>query len=362
MNENYGNNNFGYDGYTEEPDYYTLYTEQKTREARGVFSRCHLALFLYLLIPSVLVTVAEIIMISILGVDGTSKLLSDNMYLTWILGFAPSYLIGFPILYLLVRNVRTAPIKKSKMRISEFFVLFLIAEAVMTIGSLIGQSFNNFISAITGKEVVDYTSNLIAGSSIWLIIPVVVILAPIVEELIFRKLFMDRFSRYGNGIAIVVSALGFALFHGNFYQFFYALGLGMILGYVYAKTRNVIYPIVMHSIINFLGSVATLPVVERMDGFYEALEKIADGIEVDMARFLQDAMIIGSYTILQYAMLGAGIALLINYIKKRKFKLSGSWEFQIAKERRSNVLFVNAGTIAFFALSVTQILYTIIFL
>lgn len=353
------NNGFGYDA-SGEPDYYTLYQEQKTKEARGVFSRCHLSLFLYLLIPSALVFIAELALIAVLGVEGYDAFMTEHSYISVIFGFAPSYLIGFPILYLLTRKMKTAPMTKRKMPISEFLALFLIAELAMTVGSLIGEAFNGFISTIIQKEVIDYTSELIATSSPWLILPIAVVVGPIIEELIFRKIFFDRFARFGYGISIVVTAFAFALFHCNFYQFFYAFFLGLILGYVYARTRNVIYPMIMHMLVNFLGTVATLPVIGREAEFTKQLEDIMNGLEVDMASFIENAMIVGSYSVIMYALLGGGIAMLITYIKKRKFKIPGAWEYQIPKERRSNVVFVNPGTIMFFALAISLVLYSII--
>jgi membrane protease YdiL (CAAX protease family) len=42
--------------------------------------------------------------------------------------------------------------------------------------------------------------------------------------------------------------------HGNLSQFFYAFGLGLLLGYVYARTGKLRYSIGLHMIINFMGS------------------------------------------------------------------------------------------------------------
>ena len=45
----------------------------------------------------------------------------------------------------------------------------------------------------------------------------------------FRKLLIDRIVPFGQRVAVVVSGLAFGLFHGNFYQFFYAFSLGAVL-------------------------------------------------------------------------------------------------------------------------------------
>ena len=57
----------------------------------------------------------------------------------------------------------------------------------------------------------------------------------------------------------------FALFHLNLFQFFYAFGLGLMFGYVYMRTSQLRYSIVMHMIINFNGSVLAPWVLSQVD-------------------------------------------------------------------------------------------------
>lgn len=56
-----------------------------------------------------------------------------------------------------------------------------------------------------------------------------VVMAPICEEILFRKILIDRIRLYGDKAAILVSSVVFGLSHGNFYQFFYAFGIGLVL-------------------------------------------------------------------------------------------------------------------------------------
>ena len=178
--------------------------------------------------------------------------------------------------------------------------------------------------------------------------------------MIFRKLIIDRLSRYGELIAIMSSSIAFGLFHGNFYQFFYAVMLGLILGYIYAKTRDIKYSIVMHMLINFIGSVVAIPVAESYDKFIPQLESIQNGIEIDMADFLKNAMIVGSYSIIQYAMLIAGTILLVKGIKKKKFRVKSTYEYQIPRERAASVAILNPGTILFLILTVAIFVVNIV--
>ena len=81
----------------------------------------------------------------------------------------------------------------------------------------------------------------------------IVIIAPIVEELIFRGVIMSGFSRiYHPVFAIFFSALLFALFHLNPWQFPAAFALGLILGWIRIRTGSVLACMAGHAIHNGL--------------------------------------------------------------------------------------------------------------
>lgn len=81
----------------------------------------------------------------------------------------------------------------------------------------------------------------------------VVIIAPIVEELIFRGVIMHGLMRnYSKFTAVFVSALMFALFHLNPWQFPATFILGILLGILMLRTRNIYLCILGHAINNGL--------------------------------------------------------------------------------------------------------------
>jgi len=74
-----------------------------------------------------------------------------------------------------------------------------------------------------------------------------------VEELIFRGVIMHGLMRnYPKVTAVFFSGLLFALFHLNPWQFPATLVLGMILGWIMIRTRNILLCIAGHSINNLL--------------------------------------------------------------------------------------------------------------
>ena len=76
------------------------------------------------------------------------------------------------------------------------------------------------------------------------------VLAPVAEEMVFRgailRRLLDATGRRMAWIAIVVTAALFGLVHGNMVQGINAFLLGLILGWMYVRTRSVVPGIVFH--------------------------------------------------------------------------------------------------------------------
>ena len=81
------------------------------------------------------------------------------------------------------------------------------------------------------------------------------ILAPILEELIFRGLIFRTLEKIGSGrMALFVSAFLFGIAHMSFVQGVYTFIMGLIAGVIYLKTRNLWWPIIMHITINSIAA------------------------------------------------------------------------------------------------------------
>ena len=86
----------------------------------------------------------------------------------------------------------------------------------------------------------------------------VVILAPICEELLFRKFIIDRIVNYGEVPAMLISGLMFGLYHGNLAQFMYAAGIGIFFAFIYIRTGKIGYTIALHMFVNGFSTLLTL--------------------------------------------------------------------------------------------------------
>ena len=92
----------------------------------------------------------------------------------------------------------------------------------------------------------------------------IVVIAALCEELCFRGYIMQNLRRYGDGFAIVMSAVVFGLMHGNLIQAPFALGVGLALGYFSVKTGTLWTGIVIHAINNSI-SLASSYLLENAD-------------------------------------------------------------------------------------------------
>lgn len=84
-----------------------------------------------------------------------------------------------------------------------------------------------------------------------------VVAAPILEEVLFRGVIFESCrERLGKGGAVLLSALLFGLIHGIPVQIVNAFVVGLILGYIYLRTRSLISVIVLHAINNGLAYIS----------------------------------------------------------------------------------------------------------
>ncbi|MBR6025103.1 MAG: CPBP family intramembrane metalloprotease [Methanobrevibacter sp.] len=168
-----------------------------------------------------------------------------------------NYILILPVFIYLMGKIESRKITKNKIGIKKFLIYLCIALTLMWIGNVAGLVITTILGNTVTNEVVNPIEKLIQNSSIYINLIIISIVAPIFEELFFRKFLIDRTIRYGATLSILLSAFIFALFHGNLSQFFYAFLLGAFFAYVYIKTGKIIYTIILHAFVNFYGSVAS---------------------------------------------------------------------------------------------------------
>lgn len=335
--------------------------EEKRKKQRRLFSRVFIALFLYTLITEVILIAADIGASMMLSPEKYAALRLNTVY-QLLISCVAQYLIAFPVLWLILKGSAKSH-RSEQTRLSEkgFFLLLLIGETLMYAGSLIGNLLNQLIGNLTGSVPENGIATYVTETPLWLIFILMVVIGPIVEELIFRKLMIDRLSIYGDRVAIFFSAVAFGLMHRNFYQFFYAALLGLLLGYVYASTRNVKYTVLMHMFFNFMGSVVALPAQRIVTECADMLQMLSAGIPIDLVKLFGYGTVTLAYTNLQYGMIIGGIIALVYCVRKKKFSVSSDKEIYIADREIIKNGIVNVGSILFLISCTAAMILSLIF-
>lgn len=104
---------------------------------------------------------------------------------------------------------------------------------------------------------------------------VVGMLVPVAEELVFRgavlRVLLNVFARRSHWIAIAISAVVFGIIHMNLAQGFHATLIGLLLGWMYYRSRSVFPGIVLHWINNTVAYV-----------MFNLQPQLADGQLIDL--------------------------------------------------------------------------------
>ena len=276
--------------------------------------------------------------------------LLDNPNLSLLVSMLPTYTIAFPLTSLLIHQIPGAQMKKHNMKPAQLLGAFAISYALMYLSNLAGQFFTNIIGIIKGSPVDDAIADLVSELNPLTAFFVMVLLAPALEEWIFRKLLVDRTIRYGEGTAIFLSGLMFGLFHGNLNQFVYTFLIGAFWAFIYVKTGRLRYTIYLHMALNFMGSVGSLfflGAISTLEGGSSAM----NGFHFLLGMLIPLAIVI-PYLIVVFGLVISGIVLLVTNWKR--FRLIPA-ELFIPKEKRFSVIFLNAGMILYVLFQIIQI-------
>lgn len=184
----------------------------------------------------------------------------------WIRASVPMYLVAMPLSLLLFRLAKPMPpTRRERLSLPVLLGLVAICFFVTYLGNFLGAIVNAVIGAITGELPENDLDTMTASAPLWTNLIFVGILAPVMEEIFFRKLVIDRLRRYGDLFACLLSGILFGVIHGNFYQFFYAAAMGVILGYLYLRTGRLRYSLILHLSINLVGGVYASEMLKVVD-------------------------------------------------------------------------------------------------
>ncbi|MFD1418805.1 CPBP family intramembrane glutamic endopeptidase [Companilactobacillus keshanensis] len=144
---------------------------------------------------------------------------------------------------------KTIPFKKSTWIIVGFATILTFAINAVTVPLM--NKTNSNVDAL----------QLVAQNNIVILILFTIIVAPILEEILFRGIFMNWFFPNTPIVSVLLSGLFFGYAHAPFsthidwVYFLSKVLLGIVLAAVYARTKNIKADITVHFLNNFLAIV-----------------------------------------------------------------------------------------------------------
>ena len=285
------------------------------------------------LILAIAAIIFQILIINIIG--RTQPIYLSDINIITVISSICNYILPFPIFYWLMKRIDSEKLEKQSINIKTFISYTAITITLMWIGNIAGLIITNLLSGAIQSDIANPVQELINSTDLILNLIVISFIAPIFEEILFRKFLIDRTIKYGANVSIVLSAIVFALFHGNLNQFFYALLMGGFFAYIYTKTGKIKYTIILHIIVNFMGSVVSLFVAQAAMNIQTAITPI-------------DAAILLIYLLILFSSFIIGILGLIKFRPKRL-------------EIGLKTIFLNYGMICFIGFFIIEIIRQALF-
>lgn len=203
---------------------------------------------------------------------------------------------------------------------------------VCFLSNYIASGFNCFVGAfgVTFADV-DMKAPSNFGEFLFFTLECAVVPA-LVEEFAIRGVIMQPLRRYGDRFAIAMSAIVFALMHGNMMQIPFALIAGFALGYAAIATKSIWTSTVIHFANNFFAVIVTT---------------LSESKNEDAADII--------ITMMMFAVIAAGIICAVKFIKTEHYGLGLTFGPKVEK-----ILFLGASAAFVFVSYIVWIFETVL--
>lgn len=338
-----------------------VYSAEESRAARRCFSRAGAGLAVMIIITYGLTFLLAYF------IGQISPALLENLWVPWIIQYGALYLIALPVCLLILQPVQRSTPPGGQLSFQHLAIVYPVCIFVMYTSNILTIMLNRFLADNFGLDAGNPVQDVVTNMGLLQRILIPVIIAPVMEEFIFRKTLIDRMHVYGERIAIVTSAVMFGLFHGNLSQVLYATTLGLILGYVYLRSGKLRYSIILHMMINsiaailasLLGAAGMEP--EELDALQETLQG-ADPSDPAVIQELSEiftpaVLAIMLIIMVLFFLFLSGIVLFIVFVRKVRFFRA---PYELPKGRRFSTVWLNIGMILFLIAAACEFVYSYI--
>ena len=207
-------------------------------------------------------TVQMIIPVIIGAYYGISSNISEKVIESQVVRYSSISQLSFIMMQILGVFFLLAVFKIKKTKIKEYIdikkvktdriLIYLAYGVAFQLVAMLGNAIvSQFYDLEKSTEVIN---NIIKSENIFLSVFIVIILAPLVEELLFRGMILNKLNNHlSQKVTIVIQSVLFSLFHFNLAQLIPTFLLGLFLGFCYFKFKNLWAVILIHFSFNTFG-------------------------------------------------------------------------------------------------------------
>lgn len=301
------------------------------------------------------------------------KSVAGNINLYFTVQMMIRFTLGYTAFIAIIHTMPRMKLAQNKLSAGRLLKIFLMVYAAGIISNVFGL-ITTLVFSIFKKFILPFSFpnsgfdfdllDILTGINPLLSLIFVVILAPVFEELLFRKFLIDRIYGYGELPAILLSGLMFGLYHGNFQQFVYATTLGMIFAYVYLRTGRIGYTMILHALVNSIGSLVAGGLLRQTGiDFGEYFDSLLSGDLNGILKFSYDnsgaIVLLAAFEIFIFGLIIAGVVLWIITLAKRQIHLL-HYIGEVPGGKRFTTAFLNWGIILYFIVYFGEIFYALL--
>lgn len=145
----------------------------------------------------------------------------------------------------------TVPLGKPKK--GNRLAMFFIGLSLCAFANIANTNAGYFFSGFGINYNVDYGDNPTGIFGFLLSFLATAVVPAFMEEFACRGLIMGILRKYGDGFAVLMTAVVFGLMHGNFDQMPFAFMVGLALGYIVVQTNSLWIAVAVHAANNFVS-------------------------------------------------------------------------------------------------------------
>lgn len=176
------------------------------------------------------------------------------------------YVPALILIPLLLRPIpQLPPLPSTPLSGQEKFLAIFFSLGSGYLFSFLTMGLIHVLESLTGLTSGNAVSNLESSLPPLVSFLAFAIVAPVAEEVIFRRLLLDRVRIFGDRAAILIVGVAFALFHGNLNQTLYAFVLGAVFAAIVLMTNRLRYTIAIHMLINGISVLSTFADTSVLD-------------------------------------------------------------------------------------------------